>query len=340
MKTISTNKNGQMKKILLLVFSVFTLGTYMAGAQNTDSFVPSSKPEFKIYSNFNTTVSNGRSASKFDITRVYLGYSYNFSQSLSARVTLEVGNPGVGNFQFAALLKNGYLQYQKEKLTAKIGMIGTPLFDVQETFWGRRYLLKCFEDQYGFGPSNDLGLSVAYKFNDMVSADAIIQNGEGYTVHQSDSTFKVGVGLTIRPVTGITLRGYYDNLKKNDATQQTMALMAGYSGKKIKLGAEYNSQVDNNLVKGRDFSGFSFSGTYMVNAGVNLFARYDCLNSTNKKVGVHEWNYAKDGQLFLVGVECNPVKGIRISPNYRVWSPRDSSQPTISMFFLNLGVDL
>lgn len=33
------------------------------------------------------------------------------------------------------------------------------------------------------------------------------------------------------------------------------------------------------------------------------------------------WNYKKDGQLVIAGVEFNPVKGIRITPNYQGWMP-------------------
>ncbi len=188
-----------MKNILLTIISLFGLGICAVNAQTTGDFKPSGKPELTIFSNFHSSFTNGQNTSKFELTRAYLGYSYNFSSTLSGRVTLEVGNLGVGNFQFTALLKNGYLQYQKDKLTAKFGMIGTPLFDVQEQFWGYRYIFKSFMDQYGMGPSNDLGLSASYKFSDIISTDVIIQNGEGYTRSDADSTLKVGAGLTIHP---------------------------------------------------------------------------------------------------------------------------------------------
>lgn len=40
--------------------------------------------------------------------------------------------------------------------------------------------MKSFQDEYKFGSSADLGVSVAYKFNKVVSADVIVANGEGY----------------------------------------------------------------------------------------------------------------------------------------------------------------
>lgn len=41
-------------------------------------------------------------------------------------------------------------------------------------------MMKSFQDEYKFGSSADLGVSVAYKFNKVVSADVIVANGEGY----------------------------------------------------------------------------------------------------------------------------------------------------------------
>lgn len=325
-----------MKNILLLVISMFGLGIFVVNAQNTNS----GRPELTIFSNFHSAFADGQNASKFELTRAYLGYSYNFSSSLSGRVTLEVGNPGVGNFQFTALLKNGYLQYQKDKFTAKIGMIGTPLFDAQEQFWEYRYIFKSFMDQYGMGPSNDLGLSASYQFTEIIFADAIIQNGEGYTCHDADSTLKVGVGLTVHPVKSFLLRAYYDNMKKDKATQQTIALMAGYTNQNFRIGAEYNYQSDNNLKKDQDYSGYSVYGTYFLNAKSNLLVRYDYLKSVNNPGLSHSWNYANDGQLFLAGFEYNPVKGIGISPNYQRWMPRDGSMSAISTVYLSVLVNL
>ena len=195
-------------------------------------------------------------------------------------------------------------------------------------------------DQYGMGPSNDLGLCASYKFSEIVTADAIIQNGEGYTQFDADSTLKVGVGLTVHPTKNLMLRAYYDNMKKDKTTQQTIALMAGYTNENFKIGAEYNDQSDNNLKKDQNYSGYSVYVTYFLNAKSNLFVRYDYLSSVNNLGQLHSWNYTNDGQLFLAGFEYNPVKGIGISPNYQRWTPRNGSISAISSVFLSVLVSL
>ncbi len=129
-------------------------------------------------------------------------------------------------------------------------------------------------------------------------------------------------------------------MKKDKATQQTIALMAGYSNQNFRIGVEYNYQADNNLIKDQNYSGYSIYGTYFLNAKSNLFARYDYLNSVNNLAHSHSWNYENDGQLFMAGFEYNPVKEIGISPNYQYWTPRDRSISAISTVFLSVLVGL
>lgn len=349
-----------MKKTLLTIISIFSLAigsvsaqtgsiqsasaqtgsTQTASTQTGEEFKPSGKPEVLIFTNFNNTTVNSKSLNKFEITRAYFGYGYNFSKTLSGRIMLDVGNPGVGSLAYTAYVKYGYMQYQDKSLTVKFGLIGTNGYDVQEKFWGNRYIFKSFQDQYGMGPSADFGLSAAYKFNDVISADAIVQNGDGYKSLENDSVLKAGVGVTIHPVKNLTLRGYYDNMKKRSATQQTTAFMAGYGNKTFNIAAEYNYQADNKLKSGQDFYGYSVYGTLFFNSKTSILAMYDNLTSKDITTNTNSWNFSKDGKQYLVGFQYAPVKGLRISPNYQLWTPRDGTKSNTSSFFLNVEIKI
>ncbi len=326
-----------MKKLLPFLFFIVG-GIFTAFAQDTIKFKPSGKPEALVFTNFNSSFSGDKNINRFEITRAYFGYGYNFSPFWSGRVVFDVANPGVGKFQLTALLKFGYLQFQKNNLTVKFGMIGTTQYDVQEKFWGYRYILKSFQDQYNMGPSADIGFSAAYKIGKLVSADLIIQNGEGYKTLDVDSVLKTGVGVTFTPVKSLLFRAYYDRMKKGTANQQTTALMAGYTNKLFKMGAEYNFQNDNNLVRGHDISGYSLYGTVFLNAATNVFAHYDYLTSENGQNQLQSWNYSKDGQLYMAGLEFSPVKGLKFAPNFQLWRPRDQSRSNTASVFMNAEI--
>jgi len=329
-----------MKKSLLTIFTMLGLAICTLNAQETEQFKPSGKTEVLIFTDLNNTSVNSKSLSKFEITRAYFGYGYNFSKAFSGRVVLDFGNPGVGSLAYTAFIKYGYMQYQENNLTVKFGLIGTTQFDVQEKFWGNRYIMKSFQDQFGMGPSADFGMSVAYKFNDIISADAILQNGEGYKAVEADSVMKVGVGVTIHPVKELTIRGYYDNMSKNGVAQQNTALMAGYANKTFNLALEYNTQSNNKYKSGYNFGGYSVYGTLFFNAKTAVLARYDNLSSKDNTGKATSWNFAKDGSQFLVGFQWTPVKGIRITPNYQVWTPRDGTKTNTSAVFMNVEIKI
>ena len=67
----------------------------------------------------------------FQIQRAYLGYQRQFSKAISGRLVLDVGDPAFGNFQMTAYLKNAFIQYRKNKFTARLGMIGLFQFKLQ-----------------------------------------------------------------------------------------------------------------------------------------------------------------------------------------------------------------
>jgi len=98
---------------------------------------------------------------------------------------------------FTAFLKNAYAEYSHGMVKADLGLIGTTMFSLQESVWGKRYLYKSFQDQYGFQSSADLGAKVNLQFIPELSLDLAVFNGEGYKKVQADSTMQFSIGLTV-----------------------------------------------------------------------------------------------------------------------------------------------
>jgi hypothetical protein len=319
-----------MKRKVLLTFAMLCIGL-IGMSQTSEEFKPGGKPFVTIFSNVHSTITDGETATAFELSRLYLGYEYSFSPNFSAKANLDIGDPGAGKLQMTAYVKNAYVAYKNNGLTVNFGLIGTTAFKTQEKFWGNRYVEKSFQDKYGMNSSADLGVSAAYKFSDAFSADLILVNGEGYKKLQADSAMRLGVGATINPLKKLTTRIYYDFISKEE-TQSTVSLFAGYSADKFSVGAEYNKQFNNGYVDGQDLDGISAYASYKASKKLKLFARFDQLNSNN------DWNLSKDGQLYLAGLEYVPVKGIKVAPNFNGWSPDDNSKSFISTLFLNLEI--
>jgi hypothetical protein len=296
---------------------------------SSNAFTQDEKPEFKpygkafirVYTNYHSTWTNGEANKVFEIQRAYFGYQYQLSEYISGRLTLDVGDPDFGELEMTAYLKHAYVQYRKDKLTAKIGMIGLHQFRMQEDMWGGRYLYKSFMDEQRFGPSADLGAYLAYDIHKNVSVDLTIANGEGYKKMESDTALKYSAGITVLPLDGLDFRFSYDHMG-NDSAQQTLALYLGYSTDKLAVGAEYNQQLNHKRNAGHDLTGISFYGSYVLKK-IRLFGRFDILSSPMLTTDTDPWNYAKDGELIIAGIEFRPVKGLMVTPNYQGWIPAD-----------------
>jgi hypothetical protein len=304
-----------------------------------DSFKPYGKPIVTVFANVHTLIQDGTAETAFQLTRGYLGYEYNFSKNFSGKVVFDIGNVGNVKYQMISFVKYAMMTYKYENLSVNFGLIPTTEFTVQEKFWGHRYVEKSYMDAYAFANSADLGASATYKFNDIVSADLAVFNGEGYKLQQMDNYFKTAAGVTITPVKDLTFRLVFDIMGR-DSTQVTYAGFVGYKMKKFVFGAEYNYQKNHFMAPGQNYYGPSVYGTFNFNEKISIYGRYDKLNSNVLEDETQFWNYLKDGQQLIAGFQYAPIKGIKISPNYRGWIPDDSSKTYTNAIFLNVEIKL
>ena len=326
-------------KIIVTAFSLFV--SIFAIAQETksssESFTPNGKPIVKVFSDFSVTNSNSMTNYAFEVPRAYFGYGYNFSKEISGKVVFDIANSGgLAPSAFTVFLKNAYAEYSNKSLTANFGLIGTTGFKLQESIWGKRYLYKSLQDQYGFGNSADLGASLTYNIIPQLSIDLSVFNGEGYKKVQADSTVLVAAGLTVQPIKNLYVRVYGDYIKKT-IEQTTFNVFVGYKAANASIGAEYNYQTGNKLKADHNFSGISVYGNYNVAKKLSVFGRFDNVMSDKIGAATTGWN-STDGQVYIAGIEYAPVKGIKIAPNVQ-YSDRTVGN-SATTFLVNLEMSL
>jgi len=324
-----------MKKFILSWLIIGGIFIDAFGQEKTEDFKPHGKPLALVFTHFSTAFSDGNTYPEFGITRAYLGYEYNFSKEWYAKIVLDVADPKVGGLQLTAFLKNAYVEYKTNNFRGSFGVIATTQFKISEKIWGLRYIEKSFQDAYRFNASADLGLSIDYKFADFISADFILANGEGYKQLQNDSLLRPGLGITMNPIKTVTARIYADYMGK-DVKQSSLATLLAYTGNNLAVGAEYNYQKNYGMKEGQDIYGTSFFATYMPSKNIKIFGRFDDLKSKQLEGESEPWQLSKDGQLVITGVEFNPIKGVKMAPNFRYWKPADDSTPATYFAYLNL----
>ena len=288
---------------------------------------PKGKAIIQVFGNFHSGFGHNNDDRGFELDRSYLGYQYDLGKGLQIKGVMDVGQSNdVSDYHRIAYIKNAQITWKTGKLTLNGGLISTTQFNMQEKFWGYRYIMKSFQDIYKFGNSADLGLSATYKFSDWLSADAIVVNGEGYKKVQKNDGLQYGLGATVEPFKGLTLRAYYGLNEAADKTKEDIQNLATFIGLKMNwfsLGAEYNKIWNASYTEGSDYDGFSIYTSAKLNKKTEMYLRYD--------------DCSKGGQqAFIGGVQWKLGKYVKISPNFRMnFSDNDGAGPETYMGYIS-----
>ena len=310
---------GIMRKRLIFasLMACMCLGVQ---AQNAKVEEPKGKAIVQVFGNFNTGFGAENDSRGFELERSYLGYEYNLGNGLSIKSVMDIGKSSdVSDNQRLAYVKNAMITWKKDNFTLNGGLISNTQFNFQDKFWGYRYIMKTFQDLYKFGHSADLGISASYKFNDFISADAIIVNGEGYKKLQKKDGLNYGVGVTLTPVDDLSVRLYgsvNEASEKQQKNTTNLAAFIGYKGESFSVGAEYNAMKNASFAEDADQHGYSFFSTVKLSGKTEVFARFDELCSAD------EWNIIKDEQVAILGAQFKLGKYVKLAPNFRMSMPK------------------
>lgn len=308
-----------MKTKVMLAGLIACIGI-STNAQDIKTEEPKGKAIVQVFGNFHTGFGADNDNRGFELERSYLGYEYNLGKGLSIKGVMDVGRSNqVDDYHRIAYIKNAMISWKTGNLTLNGGLIPTTQFNYQEKFWGYRYIMKSFQDEYKFGSSADLGISATYRFADWISADAIIVNGEGYKKIQKNDGLNYGLGLTLTPVKGLQIRLYGGLNESSEESKKdivNMAAFVGYKHDKFTVGAEYNQMWNASYSDNADQSGYSIFASAKLSKLTDIYARYDDLNSKD------DWNIEKDESAAIIGAQFKLGKYVKIAPNFRMSMPK------------------
>ena len=308
-----------MKKTMIMAGLLACMGI-TAQAQDTKSEEPKGKAIVQVFGNFHTGFGAENNDRGFELDRSYLGYEYKLGNGLSVKGVMDIGKSSdVSDYQRIAYIKNAMVSWKTGNLSLNGGLISTTQFNFQEKFWGYRYIMKSFQDQYKFGNSADLGISATYQFANWISADAIIVNGEGYKKLQKNDGLNYGLGVTLTPVKGLQIRLYGGLNESGEDSKKDVANLAafvGYKHEKFTSGAEYNQMWNASFKDDAGQNGYSIFASAKLSQVTNLYARFDNLYSQN------DWNISKDESAAILGAQFKVGKYVKIAPNFRMSMPK------------------
>lgn len=338
----------KLRNLFLFLFIQISILSY---SQEQKDFKPYGTIIARGFFDFSQGFGNASDESGFDITRAFLGYNYKFSPTLQAQVVID-GASGNDDGKLEVYVRNVFVNWKDYGFNISVGEIGLLQFSTQERYWGYRYVLRSFQDLNKMAPSVDLGVTAEYKFNDIVSADISITNGEGYKNVVKNKSTRYAAGLSISPIKNTIFRIYTDLYNDGEdardnlpegvinakyADQKSLSLFAGYKSDIAWGGVEYSRIFNKGFIKDKDYYGYSGYGSVKFAPKWSLYARYDITDSKKPVEFTSPWN-SLDGQLMIAGVEFRPIKQLKISPNFRNINPdRGKSEQYL---FVNLEFNL
>lgn len=323
---------------MLIGCMAFTASAKDDTTQKSDGDTPKGKAIITIFSDVHSGFGAYNNDRGFNLDRAYIGYQYDLTHELQIKAIADFGrSKEVNDYQRIGFIKNASVAWKRDKWTLNAGLITTTQFKIQEDFWGKRYIMKSFQDEYSFGSSADLGVNVAYQFNKYLSADVILVNGEGYKKIQVKDGLQYGAGITVNPIETLILRAYgsfHEATEDGEKGIANFAAFAGYKHKSFSLAAEYNYQANTSFVSKQNLNGVSVYTNIPINKNVSIFGRWDRLSSNDR------WNEADDGMAGIAGAEFKIGKYIKLAPNFRIWSPKQTGAPKAYYAYLNASFNL
>lgn len=308
--------------VKVIVAGLLTCMGITSQAKDAVTENPKGKAIVQVFGNFHSGFGEARDDRGFELDRSYLGYEYNLGKGLTVKGVMDIGKSSdVDDYHRIAYVKNAMVSWKKGALTLNGGLISTTQFNFQEKFWGYRYIMKSFQDQYKFGSSADLGISASYKIADWVSADAIVVNGEGYKKIQQKDGLNYGLGVTLAPMKGFQIRlygGLNESATPDMKDIMNVAAFMGYKCDKFTVGAEYNHLWNASYKKDADQYGYSLFTSTHLTKNVSLYARYDDVFSKD------DWNQSKDESAAILGAQFKLGKYVKVAPNVRLSMPKAS----------------
>jgi hypothetical protein len=323
-----------MKKLyLIILLAAFYVN--MSHAQDSLAFKPTGRIIARGFFDYSSGLGKMSEQTGFDITRAFLGYGYQFSPTLQGQVIIDGASGKTSADRLEVYLRNAFINWRDEGFNINIGQTGLMQFSIQERYWMYRYVMRSFQDLNGMSPSVDLGFTAEYEFNPYISADLSLTNGAGHRRISKSNSARYAAGLSLHPTNNTILRVYTDvyNESENmrdalpagvtDASyknQYSLSLFAGYQDKTISGGLEYNRIYNKGFIGNRDYFGYSIYASGKFAPKWRSFARYDLVDSRNPATFTTPWNRL-DGQVMVFGFEFQPVKQLRIAPNFRNINP-------------------
>jgi hypothetical protein len=254
------------------------------------------------------------------LRRGYLTFNGTFGERWDSRLRIEVNQSGeFETYDFEAEFKDLWVRYRagaEAKHDIHIGLSPTPTFDLIESFWGLRYLLRTPLDlqgvasrDTGFAGRGPLNASGTLRYRAMAGAGVEFGNESG------DGDKLMGA-VSWQPAPRWILDFYLDHEKlAGPADRTTWQVFTGYRTDTLRIGAQYSSQ-DRELEPPLELA--SVFAVQDLSKALSVIGRIDRLFEISPRgdnISYLPFDPRSRATFFIAALEWRATPKLRITPN-------------------------
>jgi hypothetical protein len=186
----------------------------------------------------------GEGATGMVLRRGYLTFDAGFSEDLFGRLRFEVNQSGeFETYTFDIDFKDLYLGWNVGRQRLLFGLSPTPAFDLIESFWGFRYLVRTPMDLQGVA-SRDTGISAKGPLNTSGTLGYRAMVGAGLEFGNETGDGRKAMGaLSWKPAPRWTVDLYADyEILTGPTDRSTLQAFVGYKTDAFRWGVQYSNQ--------------------------------------------------------------------------------------------------
>jgi hypothetical protein len=278
----------------------------------------------------------------FWLRRIYFTYDNTLTDKIAMRFRLEMNSPG--DFKTSTTLipfvKDAYLTTKIGKHTLMLGLIGTPLYDNLDEYWGYRPMEKTPIDLFKFGNSREFGLGLkgALDARNKLTYTVVVGNGAG-TKSETDHGKAVYGRLNFQPVPTLFLELYADYTNTgNDSSVNILQAFAGVKGDWGRSGLNFGYRHAKQGATGSEMKFVSLFGVFKLSPKIDFVARYDRMldiNPNGSKIEYIPMASNAKANVLLAGLGWSLSENVKVIPNVKYVfynAPASGDKPSTDLY--------
>ncbi len=278
----------------------------------------------------------------FWLRRVYFTYDNTLSDKFAMRFRLEMNSPG--DFKTSSTLvpfvKDAYLAAKLGKHTLMLGLIGTPLYDNLDEYWGYRPMEKTPIDLFKFGNSREFGVGLKGALDSKNKLTYTILAGNGDGLKSEIGRGKAVYGrLNFQPTPSLFFELYadYTNMD-NDSSVNILQAFAGLKGSWGRSGLNFGYRHAKQADLSSDLKFISLFGVYKVSPKLELVGRFDHLldpNPNGSKIDYIPMASNAKANVVLAGLGWSLSDSVKVIPNLKYVfynAPESGAKPDADLY--------